>query len=348
MRFFDAHCDTILKVVHEGADFGAGHDMHVTLPGMIEAGIGAQVFAVWALESRLGAQVDESALLMVETVAALCSEHPHQLVLARSFAEIEQALSPEGVIAAIVSLEGADPLKGDPSALKRFFDAGVRLVTLAWDDNAFSGSALGSGSGLTAKGEDLVESCTELGVVVDVSHASDTAFWDVCSVSRKPFTASHSNCRSVCPHPRNLTDEMIRALAERGGVMGINLYPGFLSPDFAALEMRVRNDSFRSVDAGTMTFDEAGKAISDVVASLPRPPLSLLVDHVRHATNVGGEDCVGLGGDLDGIDSLPAGLDSVADYPRIEDLLRDAGFAPALVEKVCYRNFARLFREVLA
>jgi membrane dipeptidase len=122
MRFFDAHYDTILKVVQEGADFATGHNTHVTLPGMVEAGIGAQVFAVWALESRLGAQVDESAMRMVDAVAALCSEHPDQLVLARSFAEIEQAFSPEGSIAVIVSLEGADPLKGDPSTLKRFFD----------------------------------------------------------------------------------------------------------------------------------------------------------------------------------------------------------------------------------
>ena len=286
-------------------------------------------------------------MLMVETVAALCSEHPTQLVLARAFAEIELAFSPGGVIAVIASLEGADPLKGDASALGRFYDAGVRLVTLAWADNAFSGTGLGSGSGLTASGQDLVRLCDELGVVVDVSHASDTAFWDVCSASSKPFVASHSNCRSICPHPRNLTDEMIRALAERGGVLGINLYPGFLSPDFAAQEIRIRDDSFRSVDAGAMTFDEAGKAISDVVASLPRPPLSLLIDHVRHAMNVGGEDCVGLGGDLDGVDSLPAGLNSVADYPRIEDLLRDAGLSPTLVEKICYRNFARLFREVM-
>ena len=347
MRFFDAHCDTVLKIVDAGADFTVGHDTHVTLPGMVEAGICAEVFATWVLESRLGDRVDAVAMHMVETIGALCAAHPDRLVLARSFAEIGAACDGMGPSAVIASLEGADPLRGDPLALARFYDAGVRLVTLAWEDNAFSGTALGCGSGLTSKGADLVQFCEQLGVVVDVSHASDSAFWDVCTFAGKPFVASHSNCRSLCPHPRNLADDMIRALAERGGVVGINLYPGFLAPDFAAKEIRAREEAFREVEAGSKTFDEAGKAVAAVVASLPRPPLELVLDHIRHAVRVGGEDCVGLGGDLDGVDSLPAGIDSVADYPRIAELLGAAGFAPDLVEKICYRNFARLFREVM-
>ncbi|HEY5529285.1 MAG TPA: dipeptidase [Thermoleophilia bacterium] len=347
-RFFDAHCDTIQKVVEKGIDLAAVNAVsHVTLPGMVEAGICAQVFAAWALASRLGGREDEVAMEMVHAVGTMCAQHPDRLALGLTSAEIDKACSCIGTIAAIPSLEGADPLKGEPSALASFYGAGVRLVTLAWEDNAFSGTALGSGAGLTAKGRDLVQSCEDLGVVVDVSHASDEAFWDVWAVSSKPFVASHSDCRSLCPHPRNLTDDMIRALAERGGVLGINLYPAFLSPEFAAREIRANEEAFRRVGAGETTFEEAGRAVTAVVASLPRPPLSVIVDHVLHAVNVGGEDCVGLGGDLDGVDSLPAGIDGVADYPRIGELLHASGLVPAQIDKICYQNFARVFREVM-
>ncbi|MFH0916544.1 MAG: dipeptidase [bacterium] len=345
--FFDAHCDTIQKVVERGADFAASEGMHVTLPGMIEAGICAQVFAAWAVAGQLKGREDEVAMQMVEAVGTLCSEHPDRLTLARTAADIEAACAGSGRIAAIPSLEGADPLKGEPLALALFYQAGVRVLTLAWADNSFSGTALGSGSGLTKKGQDLVGFCEELGVVVDVSHASDQAFWDVCAVSTKPFVASHSNCRALCPNARNLTDGMIRAIGDRGGVVGVNLYSGFLSPAFFAEEKDCLEEALGAVQAGERTLEEAGEAISAFHAGIPRPPLSLLVDHVKHIVNVGGEDCVGLGGDLDGIDSTPVGMDGVADYPKIAELLIGAGLASAQVEKFCHRNLVRVFRAVM-
>jgi membrane dipeptidase len=354
-RFFDAHCDTIQKVVENGADFAAPEGMHVTLPGMLKAGMCAQVFAAWALAERLGGREDEVAMQMVEAVGTLCREHSDRLVLARTWGDIEAACAGSGRIAAIPSLEGADPLKGNPQALIPFYQAGVRLLTLAWADNAFSGTAANpysgtarsSGLGLTKKGQDLVGLCDELGVVVDVSHASDQAFWDVCAVSTKPFVASHSDCRALCPNTRNLTDEMIRVLADRGGVVGINLFSGFLSPAFSAKEEDYRAQAFGAVRAGERTMEEAGAAISAFLVGIPRPPLSLLVDHVKHVIHVGGEDCVGLGGDLDGVDSTPAEIDGVGDYPKIAELLERAGMTPTQVEKVCHRNLGRVFREVM-
>jgi membrane dipeptidase len=354
-RFFDAHCDTIQKVVGNGADFAAPEGMHVTLPGMLKAGMCAQVFAAWALAERLRGREDEVAMRMVEAVGSLCSEHPDRLVLVRTWSDIEAACAGSGKIAAICGLEGADPLKGDPQALLPFYHAGVRLLTLAWADNAFSGTAVnpysrtgrGTGLGLTRKGRELVGVCDELGVVVDVSHASDQAFWDVCAVSTKPFVASHSNCRALCPHPRNLTDEMIRAVADRGGVVGINLFSGFLSPTFLVQEQDYSERALSAVRAGERTLEEAEGAVSAFLVAIPRPPLRLLADHVKHIVHVGGEDCVGLGGDLDGVDSTPAEIDGVADYPKIAELLGRAGMTPTQVEKVCHRNFLRVFRDVL-
>jgi membrane dipeptidase len=346
-RFFDAHCDTILRIVENEADFAAPGGMHVTLPGMRKAGMCAQVFAACVIAERSNGLEDEVAMRMVRAVAALCDDHPEQLLLARTFADIETACTGSGRIAAIPSLEGADPLRGDPWALVPFYRAGVRLVTLAWADNAFSGTARGSGAGLTKKGEDLVGLCEDLGVVVDVSHASDRAFWDVCDLNTRPFVASHSNCRALCSNVRNLTDEMIRAVGDRGGVVGVNLYSGFLSPSFSAQAEDFERRTINAGETGERTLQEAGAAVSSFVAALPRPPLSLLVEHVKHIIRVGGEDCVGFGGDLDGVDSTPVGIEGVGDYPKIAQLLAGAGLSPAQIEKACRRNLERVFREVM-
>lgn len=328
----------------------------MTLPALREAGVCAQVFASWAWGGRYGDDAGEVGERMVQAVGELCRSHPEDLLLALSGRDVEAAClggagegaaGTRGPTAVIASLEGADPLMGEAGNLGRFYEGGVRLVTLAWGDNAFCGTVFGAGGGLTAAGRDLVAVCEELGVLVDVSHASDQAFIDVCAVATKPFIASHSNCRALCPNDRNLSDGQIRRLAERGGVLGINLGSAFLSPDYYAQSRAVRDEFFRSVAAGERTADEAGEISTAATAGLARPPLSLAVDHVLHAVAVGGEDCVGLGGDLDGVDSLADGIDGVADYPKIAELLEAAGLSPVQVEKVCWGNMARVFREVV-
>jgi len=379
VRFFDAHCDAIGKIWEGGADFGAevrheteagefdgrglpgGDTLHVTLAGMRAAGIRAQVFAGWVWAGKYRGREFEVGMGKVEAVRQLCDRYPDDLFLALKGTEMAAACEApewsrpaEGTapdarrarIAVIAGLEGADPLLGQVDNLRLFYDAGVRLLTPAWADNAFVGSAYGSGTGLTAKGFDLVEACDEWGILVDVSHASDKAFTDICKVAARPFVASHSNCRALSPCPRNLTDDMIRTMGERGGVVGISVVPGFLSGDFYALERPV-GEAFDQALAAGESVDEAGRALSAAVSRLPRPPLDLIVDHVRHAIKVGGEDVVGLGGDLDGVDVLPAGFDGVADYPKIAELLLEAGLSETRVEKVCFRNMVRVFREVL-
>jgi membrane dipeptidase len=317
--------------------------------------------------------VYEAGLGKVDEVDRLCDHYAQYLFLARTGAEVATACrqaveaepdsghltedagrdatvfesaAPDGrpKTAVIVSLEGADPLEGDVDNLDIFFDAGVRLVTLAWGDNDFLGSTYDNGGGLTAKGADLVMAMEERGMLVDVSHASDKAFWDVCQVAKRPFLASHSNCRELCPAKRNLTDEMIRALAERGGVMGITLAPSFLSKSFLEAETPLTDQFREALIAGS---DEAMRRYSAAVDQIPKPKLDVLVDHVLRAIKVGGEDAVGLGGDLDGVEVLPADFSGAADYPRIARALRQSGLKPSQVDKVCYGNFARLFKEGL-
>lgn len=385
MRFFDAHCDTIGPLLENGADFmvrpedraaavarGALGALvpHVTLPALKAGRVGAQVFASWVWTGKYRGREFETGMAKVEAVCRLCADHPDDLFLASTGADLAipfatptpDAAPGRGVaggdclagaealaarIAVLPSLENADPLLGDVDNLFAFHDAGVRLITLAWGDNAFCGSTFGDGSGLTKKGVDLVAACESLGVMVDVSHLSDQGFADLCRVAERPFVASHSNCRSLCPSGRNLTDDMIRAVAERGGVMGITLAPGFLSREYWEKDKALSGDWYHDVMSGKTTVAEIEAREADAVGAIPRPPLSTLVDHVKWAINEGGEDAVGLGGDLDGVSDLPEGFAGAEDYPRIEKLLRDGGLTGRQVEKVCYGNFLRVFQEVL-
>jgi membrane dipeptidase len=336
----------------DGAEHSVtGGRLHVTLPEMRSAGMRAHVFASWVWSRSYPDRELETGLGKVEAVRRLCADYPDDLFLAFTGAEIAHACElPENgpaQTAIVASLEGADPLQGEVGNLDLFYQAGVRLITLAWGDNAFCGTTFGEGGGLTSKGVDLVAACEEKGVLVDVSHASDQAFADVCHAATKPFIASHSNCRALCPNPRNLTDEMIRAVAERGGVVCVTVVPGFLSADYYTRSLPIIHAFWREVDAGE-SFEEAGRRSAAAEALLPRPSLEFVADHVRHVIKVGGEDSVGLGGDLDGVDNLPAEMKGVGDYPRIAGLLSEAGLTTARVEKACFRNLARLFRDTVA
>lgn len=346
MRFFDAHCDTIMKVREGKGDFAVG-GMHVTLPGMLESGTAAQVFAAFVTSEQKPGEEFETAMSMLEGIRGLCRDNPAHLVHATEWPAIAGAFDVEGRVAVIMGVEGAAPLQGSLENLHDFHRAGVRILTIAWADSPFCGSTFGEGGGLTALGRDLIDSCRDLGIVIDVSHASDAAFWDVVGMLDGPFVASHSNCRSLCSFPRNLTDDMIRSLADRGGVMGLNLGSGFLSEEFHAREQAAMDEFFRVTKSGEKTFDEAFEVVEASTAQIPRPALEVIVAHVTHAMKVGGEDCVGLGGDLDGVASTPEGIEGVQDYPKIASLLKAAGLSDAQVEKVCWRNMARVFAHVM-
>ena len=262
---------------------------------------------------------------------------------------IHDLCATEGVVGALLGMEGADPLEGRAENLAHFHQLGLRSLIPAWSDNTFSGTCMGSGGPLTDEGARLIELAEALRVMVDVSHLSDAAFDQVRQITRRPFVASHSNCREICPSPRNLTDEQIRALAARGGVMGINLSADFLAPDYMALWDAIAGPAYAEA---RQTSDPAEKRrIRDEtrakLVQIPLPPAEWIARHVRHAIDVGGEDCIGLGGDLDGITTMPIGITGAESYPAIADLLSEAGLSAGQVDKVCWRNMARVYAEVL-
>ncbi len=317
LDFFDAHCDTATGVMAGALDFrradGGGQ---VNLPALGMWRSWTQVFACFVPSNLHPATERATAEKMIHTLRRLAAESRMTVVLKSSDL-------PEGGssgLAAIISLEAGDPLEGDPQNLEHFFALGVRSLIPAWHDNCFSGTATGENKPLSRAGEDLVRLAEGLGVMIDVSHLSDAAFYSVRRVAKRPFIASHSNCRVLCPSLRNLTDDMIVALAEQGGVAGVNLYSKFLDPS-------------------------CGRQHQGAAAS--RADIAWVARHVRHAIEVGGEDCVGLGGDLDSGGSLAEGIETVRDYGVIVDALAHAGLSSRQIEKVCHVNFRRVFREVL-
>ncbi len=221
-----------------------------------------------------------------------------------------------GRISGFLAVEDGGFIHGSMERLEQLYSMGVRLITLTWNyANCFgspnSNDPQTMAQGLTPFGKDAVRRMNELGMLVDVSHLSDGGFWDVLDVSRKPFLASHSNCRALNPHPRSMTDDMIRALADRGGVMGLNFSPQFLTADCSNRNSRMED----------------------------------LVRHVRHMIQVGGEDCAVIGTDFDGIDGCIE-LDRAEKMPRLFEALSQAGFTPRQIEKIAWKNGLRIL-EVL-
>ncbi len=344
MLFFDAHCDTATKVLDKEFDFITGDgNGSVSFPEMVHVGACTQLFACFVLSKTYPDQAWQRAEAMIETINKMAAATEGRMKIALTADDVQSACA-GGPIAAIIGLEGADPLEGEVEALRHFYALGVRSLIIAWADNPFSGAVFGSGSPLTAKGTDLVELAEKLRVMVDLSHISDKGFYDVLQISRRPFIASHSNCRAICPSPRNLTDDMIRNLADRGGVMGINFSSAFLSPHFYQQVSALRKQ-FSARTAADQHSQE--KRIKAKFTALERPQIDWIAQHVKHAVNVGGEDCIALGGDLDGVASTPQGIDGIGDYPKIAQLLDREGFTLTQIEKICFRNFTRVFAEIL-
>lgn len=350
-QFFDAHCDTVMRVFDGGLDFVAGQGRaHIDLPRLLAAGHGVQLFAIFAPKSQypdqdLRAFADD----IIATIKGWIAASGERMRLVTAASHIHELCASEGVVGALLGMEGADPLEGRADNLAHFHQLGLRSLIPAWSDNAFSGTSMGSGGPLTEEGAELIEFAEALRVMIDVSHLSDAAFEQVRQMTRRPFVASHSNCREICPSPRNLTDAQIRALAVRGGVMGINLSADFLAPDYMVLWDAIAGPAY--ADARRTSDPVEKRRIRDEtrakLVQIPLPPAEWIARHVRHAIDVGGEDCIGLGGDLDGITTMPVGITGAESYPAIAELLSEAGLSVGQVEKVCWRNMARVYADAL-
>jgi membrane dipeptidase len=357
----DTHVDTTPKFQDPGWKFDERHEKgHVDLPRLREGGQDAVFWSIYmgATPGR-GAAVRE-AVERMDAVHELVRQHPDALMLATTADDIRRAAA-EGKIACLMGLEGGHIIEDSLPALRTLHRLGARYLTLthsfhtAWADSSGTNEVPAPvHGGLAPFGEEVVRELNRLGMMVDVSHVSDETFFDAVRVSGAPVIASHSSARGVADHPRNMSDEMLHALAENGGVVMINFYSGYvddtlvapiralfqrLGPKLGELRERYADDP----RARSAAFDRL-LAKEEV----PATSLSVLLDHFDHAIRVAGPDHVGIGSDWDGVMSMPRGMEDVSKLPALTQGLLDRGHSEAVVRGVLGENLLRVMAEVEA
>jgi membrane dipeptidase len=352
---WDCHMDTLQGPVTDGADLGAPSARWHHLAQWRAGGIRAQVFAIWVDTIYAPHHAARRALQQVDAFWQLCERHPDLIEAARTAADVRR-IARTGRLAALLSLEGGLAIQNDLALLRTFHRLGVSSMTLThsntidWVDSSTDAPR---SHGLSPFGREVVAEMNRLGMVVDVSHVSDAAVRDVLATSVQPVVASHSCARAVCDHPRNLPDELLRAIADGGGVIGVNFYAAFVDRLTWDATVAARADVLARLNrAETVAPDDLDRAARERLLGffappVPVPPAARLVDHLMHMVRVAGEDHVGLGSDL-GSPGLPTpvGLGSPADFPAITEALLARGLGEAAVEKILGRNFLRVWEAV--
>lgn len=358
----DLHADTVQFMVDEGADLNRRLDStHLDAVRMKEGGLDAQFFSIW-VEPNLygggGARCVARADEQINAVRALAEKNPETWVLATNAADIRRAAD-EGKLAALVGLEGGYAIDEKLENVERLYQMGVRYITPAWTYSlswaGSSGDAAGRTRGLNDFGRAVVREMNRLGIMVDVSHVSDKTFADIVETSTKPVIASHSNARAIVNHPRNLTDEQIRALAKTGGVVCVVFYPAFVEPGWDEKKARVDAEIAALVrEAGEKATGRGSfKRIArdrvrerEFKKRLPPVTVARVVDHIDHIVRLVGVDHVGVGSDFDGIQAVPADLSTVADFPNLTKELLRRGYTEDDVSKILGGNILRVMEEV--
>lgn len=311
---FDGHCDTILEVLNHKRSLGSRTLVgHLDIPRMKEGGVDVQFFAVFIEDIYKPDRSLKRTLQLIDCFYKEIEKNQDDISLVTNYNQIEEVNS-AGKIAAILSIEGGEALEGDLGVLRVLYKLGVRLLTLTWNQRNQIADGIGesrTGSGLTKFGLKVIDEMNRLGMLIDVSHLSETGFWDVIKRSKAPIVASHSNCYALCPHLRNLKDEQIKALADKGGVIGITFVPNFL------------------------TQEKRKTTVGDVIK------------HIDYLVEKVGVDYIGLGSDFDGTDGLPLGLEGVDKVPNITGELLDRGYKEKDIKKILGENFLRVFKEVV-
>jgi membrane dipeptidase len=349
---FDAHVDSLQRALDLGHDLGRRGPGHLDLVRAAEGGVTSLVLVCWvdpATVDRAASGARARALL--REAHRLAERHPDRVALVGNAAELRAAHA-AGKIAGIPGIEGGHAIEEDLANLRWFFEHGLRVMTLVWNNHlpwirsCQDGAGPEVPDGLSDFGREVVREMNRLGMVVDLSHAGEQSFHDALEVTRAPVIASHSGCRALHDHPRNLTDDQLRALAANDGVVGIVFHPGFLDAEARAEEARVReSDAYRRIEGANET--ERMLLQSELMAARARPlAAERLVDHLLHAVEVAGVRHVGLGSDYDGIQRGPRGLDDASCYGRLADLLLERGLGESDVRRVFATNMERVFERV--
>ena len=360
----DTHADTTQRLVEENFDLaGPLNGGHLNFDAAKKGNLGAEFFSIWVEPKLYQGRYVQRTLDLIDSVYQQAAEHPDRMRMAYSAADIVAAHR-DHKFAALMGIEGGHSIDSNIRILRDYYRLGVRYMTLTWSNSngwadssgdATDKSVQHTDNGLSEFGKDVVYEMNRLGMMVDISHVSDKTFYRTLIITRAPVIASHSSARALCDVPRNMTDDMLRAMNVNGGVVMVNFYAGFLSNDWRnawAAQKPERDKAAQAVidkansEGRAATYAETDAVDKAFAAKIPRPPFSLLVDHIDHVAKVAGIDHVGLGSDFDGIPATPEGIDSAADLPKITAALMQRGYSAADCEKILGGNFLRVFREV--
>jgi len=359
----DTHADTPGRFVDENFDLSqdAGKG-HVDVARIKAGNLGAEFWSIWVDPKLYKGQEIKRALDMIDSVYEQARLHPDKMMMAFSTQDIKNAHS-QHKLASLMGVEGGHALQGDIRVLRDYYRLGVRYMTLTWANTNELGDSSGDQNdksiehhkGITDFGRQAVREMNRMGMMVDISHVADRTFFQALTTSRAPVIASHSSSRAITNVPRNMTDDMLVALARNGGVAQVNFNCGFISQKYADREKQLEAEHDPDMEKINKLFlaektSENMKQLREALAAaevkLPRPPLTDLIDHIDHMVKVAGVDHVGLGSDFDGVGCLPAGLDSVADLPKITEALYNRGYKAADLQKILGGNLMRVFAEV--
>ena len=353
----DTHDDTTQRLFWDKAFNIAvrNQDGHIDIPRMREGGLDAVFFSIWMNGNITGPVAVKRALDQIDAVREAVRMHPGDLVLALTAADVRRAAA-QGKIAALMGLEGGHMIDNDLAVLRMFAALGVRYLTLTHSRNtpwADSSGDKPTHDGLTTFGKDVVRELNRLGVMVDISHVADKTFFDTIEVTRAPVIASHSSVRAISKAPRNMTDDMLRAVAKNGGVVMINYNAAFLSEELRAAaesaDFRARQKALVTPcgDNEACAILGGQRLVYEAMASgqLPKVTWEKIIDHIDHVVKIAGIEHVGLGSDFDGA-AMPLGMEDVSKLPKITDALLKKGYAQPDIEKILGGNILRVMERV--
>src|SRR5579863_10340112 len=369
----DTHADTPQRFVDENYDLGdplKGGNWN--LESAEKGNLGAEFFSIWVDPAANQGHFARRTLILIDGVRQQVAKHQDKMMFVTSPEGIELAHR-EHKLAALMGIEGGHSIEDSLALLRQYYALGVRYMTLTWSNSNSWADSSGdiddpsvphTKEGLSEFGKDVVYEMNRLGMIVDISHVSDKTFFRTLVITRAPVIASHSGARALCDAPRNMTDDMLRAVANsggagsKGGAVQVNFYSGFVSQAYRDAQLRMAPEVKKAVqdlkdkakaEGREVTYDEISKVERKYADSIPRPPLSMLIDHIDHIAKVAGVDHVGLGSDFDGVSGqLPEGLDSPADLPKITAALMARGYSAEDCRKILGGNLLRVFREVEA
>jgi membrane dipeptidase len=362
----DTHADTPQRFLDEGFDIGSTdpNDIgHISLEKARRGNLGAEFFSIWVEPETNQGHFAKHTFDLIDSVYEQAARHPDRMMMAFSTADIERAHR-EHKFAALMGIEGGHSIEADIHLLRDYYRLGVRYMTLSWSNtNEWADSSgdvndpkIQHHNGLTDFGKQVVLEMNRLGMMVDISHVADKTFCDAIATTKAPVIASHSSARALVNAPRNMTDDMLKAVAKNGGVVQVNFFNGFIDENFRKAEEAQRPDQEAARQKYMAQMKSEGKEVNyieldrierEFIAKIPRPPLKSLIDHIDHIAKVAGVDHVGLGSDFDGVSgATPEGIDSAADLPKITQALLDRGYSAEDIHKILGGNLMRVFREV--